>query len=81
MHLPFANNHLGVYKVGDIKVDLTNANMNKFKRRWMIRSDRHIYNLQYELQVMFGKREGVLMVKAKDGEQVVGTTQIEYAAD
>ena len=68
----------GVQKIGEIVVDLRNANLNKFKRRWKFRQDNYIYNLQYELQIMFGKREGVLFVRAKNGNEVFGKAYIEY---
>jgi len=55
--------------------------MNKFKKRWMLTQDKHIWNVQYELQILFGNREGILTVRAMDGRDVIGTTQIEYSMD
>ena len=47
----------------------------------MLTHDKHIWNVQYELQILFGNREGILTVRAMDGRDVIGTTQIEYSMD
>ena len=79
-----ADNSAGVHKIGEIVVDLRNANLNRFKRRWKFRQDSYIYNLQYELQIMFAQREGVLLregvlfVRAKNGDEIFGKAYIEY---
>lgn len=69
---------LGVQKIGEIVVDLSNVSLNKFKKKWKFRQDKYIYNLQYEIQIMFGQREGVLTVKAKQGDEIVGQAYVEY---
>ena len=74
-----AHQSTGVQRVGTISVDLRQANMNKFKKKWKITQDRWVWELRYELQIMFGSREGVLAYRAKNGDDIVGTTQIEYA--
>jgi hypothetical protein len=55
--------------------------MNQFQNRWMMRRDRRVYNIKYDLQVKFGQREGVLVVQAKHGNKVFGETRIEYASE
>jgi hypothetical protein len=55
--------------------------MSKFKNRWMLSKDKRVYNIQYELEVKFGQREGVLVVQAKNGDSIIGSTQIEYASE
>jgi hypothetical protein len=77
----YAESTVGVQKVGDIKVDLRGTDMSRFQNRWMMRKDKRVYNIQYELQVKFGQREGVLVVEAKHGKSVVGLAQIEYASE
>lgn len=63
---------------------MRNANLNRFKKRWKFRQDSYIYNLQYELQIMFAQREGVLLregvlfVRAKNGNDIFGKAYIEY---
>jgi hypothetical protein len=55
--------------------------MNKFKKKWKFTQDRWVWELRYELQIMFGTREGVLRFRAKNGDDIVGNTQIEYSYD
>jgi hypothetical protein len=55
--------------------------MSQFQNRWLMRRDRRVYNIQYELQVKFGQREGVLVVQAKNGDNVIGETRIEYSSE
>ncbi|KAI9866990.1 MAG: hypothetical protein M1813_000388 [Trichoglossum hirsutum] len=78
---PRREDHPRVQRVGMIKVDLQTANLNKFKKRWKITQDRWVWELRYEIQIMFGKREGILCFRAKNGNDVVGNTQIEYSHD
>ncbi|KAH0562391.1 hypothetical protein GP486_002914 [Trichoglossum hirsutum] len=78
---PRREEHPRVQRVGTISVDLRRANLNKFKKKWKITQDRWVWELRYELQIMFGSREGVLAYRAKNGDDIVGTAQIEYAHD
>lgn len=71
----------GIHQHSTIKVDLSQTNFNKFKKKWLMTRDEHIWNIQYELQILFGSKEGILTVRAMDGSEQVGVTQIEYAME
>ncbi|ORY07257.1 hypothetical protein BCR34DRAFT_603919 [Clohesyomyces aquaticus] len=78
---PRREEHPRVQKIGEVVVDLTHANLNKFKSRWKFREDHRIFNLEYELQIMLGQREGVLEVRAKNGNEMFGKAYIEYETE
>lgn len=78
-HAPRRVEHPRVTRVGVIRVDLTHVSLSRFHRKWKVSQDRFIYQLQYDLQIMLGRSEGVLLVRAMNGEDVVGTAQIDYS--
>lgn len=73
--------HPRIHQHSTIKVDLSQTNFSKFKSRWLITKDERIWNIQYELQILFGSKEGILTVRAMDGGEQVGVTYIEYAME
>ncbi|KAF2102746.1 actin-like ATPase domain-containing protein [Rhizodiscina lignyota] len=78
---PKREEHPRVHKVGTIKVDLTDKDLKRFKRKWKVTQDRWVWQLEYEIQILFGQREGTLCFRAKCGDNFIGSTQIEYARE
>src|SRR2546430_12582218 len=83
---------IGVEKVCDIIVDLTNVDISKFPTRQIKESDRStfptrkrkqmsVYRLEYTVQVWFGSQDGVLDVKAVMGKETVGNVRILYSTE
>lgn len=73
--------YVGVQRIGTITVDLRDVKLSTFKRKWKIMEDRWVYHIRYELQIMMGKREGILTFRAKNGDKIVGNVNISYNRD
>lgn len=70
-------------EVGTIKVNLTEADLSRFKKKWKFRQDRFVWQLEYDLNIFPDGhgREGMLVFQAKSEGDVLGRTEIEFARE
>ncbi|KAE8370730.1 actin-like ATPase domain-containing protein [Aspergillus caelatus] len=66
-----------VYEVGDIVVDFTGVDLQQFDSK--MKDGRRMYNLTYDVKVIFGAQEGVLKFEAVSQGQTIGRTSINFA--
>ncbi|KAL3478805.1 hypothetical protein BJX99DRAFT_223928 [Aspergillus californicus] len=65
-----------VYKVGSIVTDFTGVDLAKFECK--MKDGRKLYQLHYQLHVVFGAQEGVLKFRATSQGQTIGQASINF---
>lgn len=66
-----------VRKVGKIMANLENVDLSNFNHR--IRNGKTVYDVQFQIRVIFGAQEGILKFEAHSHGQLIGATSINFA--
>lgn len=66
-----------VRKVGEIMVNLENVDLSKLNHR--IRNGEIVYDVHYQISVIFGAQEGILKFEAHSHGQLIGATSLNFA--